>query len=111
VEARLDAGDPWEALFQLACNELPGLYRGMVPFWVFDPEGGTAIERHVPAIPLSQDERRCEDLRRFVSRHPERGRPTAEPRGFLRVGGCSGRLPACRDGRAGRPRGAGPVRP
>lgn len=52
---------PWEALFQIACNELPDLHRGMVPFWVFDPEGGAAIERHVSTIPLSQDERRYED--------------------------------------------------
>jgi hypothetical protein len=63
----LDASDPWEALFQIACAELPDLHRGMVPFWVFDPEGGAAIERHVPTIPLSQDERRYEDLRRSLA--------------------------------------------
>ncbi|HSN53776.1 MAG TPA: hypothetical protein VLT32_03850 [Candidatus Sulfomarinibacteraceae bacterium] len=39
----------------------------MVPFWVFDPEGGAAIERHVPTIPLSQDERRYEDLRHSLA--------------------------------------------
>jgi hypothetical protein len=63
----LDVSDPWEALFQIACAELPDLHRGMVPFWVFDPEGGAAIERHVPTIPHSQDERRYEDLRRSLA--------------------------------------------
>jgi hypothetical protein len=63
----LGTADPWEELFQLACQELPDLHRGMVPFWVFDPEGGVAIERHVPTIPLSQDERRYEDLRRSLA--------------------------------------------
>ncbi len=63
----LDASDPWEELFQIACHELPDLHRGMVPFWVFDPEGGAAIERHVPTIPLSQDEQRYEDLRRSLA--------------------------------------------
>lgn len=63
----LDASDPWEALFQIACAELPDLHRGMVPFWVFDPPDGVAIERHVPTIPLSQDEQRYEDLRRSLA--------------------------------------------
>jgi hypothetical protein len=39
----------------------------MVPFWVFDPEGGAAIERNVPTIPLSQGEQRYEDLRRSLA--------------------------------------------
>jgi hypothetical protein len=63
----LDATDPWEELFQIACQEVDDIHRGMVPFWVFDPEGGAAIERHVPTIPLSQDEQRYEDLRRSLA--------------------------------------------
>ena len=63
----LDATDPWEALFQVASKEIPDLHRGMVPFWVFDPKGGCVIERHVPAIPLSQDEQRYKDLRRSLA--------------------------------------------
>ena len=39
----------------------------MVPFWVFDPKDGVAIERHVPTIPLSQGEQRYEDLRRSLA--------------------------------------------
>ena len=63
----LDASDPWEALFQIASDELPDLRRGMVPFWVFDPPNGVGIERHVPTIPLSQDEQRYEDLQRSLA--------------------------------------------
>jgi hypothetical protein len=63
----LDSSDPWEGLFEIAINELPDLHRGMVPFWVFDPEGGVAIERRVPTIPLSQDEKRYEDLQRSLA--------------------------------------------
>ena len=39
----------------------------MVPFWVFDPPNGVGIERHVPTIPLSQDEQRYEDLQRSLA--------------------------------------------
>jgi len=63
----LAASDPWEALFQIASDELPDLHRGMVPFWVFDPPNGVGIERHVPTIPLSQDVQRYEDLQRSLA--------------------------------------------
>jgi hypothetical protein len=63
----ISASDPWEVLFQLACDEIQDHHRGMVPFWVFDPKDGVAIERHVPTIPLSQDEQRYEDLRRSLA--------------------------------------------
>ena len=63
----ISASDPWEELFQLACDEIQDHHRGMVPFWVFDPKDGVAIEHHVPTIPLSQDEQRYEDLRRSLA--------------------------------------------
>jgi len=63
----LDATDPWEAIFNLASAEAPEIHGGMVPFWVFDPPDGCAIERHVPMLPLSRDEQRYEDLRRSLA--------------------------------------------
>jgi hypothetical protein len=38
----------------------------LVPFWIYPLEGGATIERTVPALPLSAEERRLEDLRRTV---------------------------------------------
>jgi len=58
--------DPWEALFTeaLAQRDQP---TDLVPFWVFAPEGGARIERHVLALPLSRDEQWLEALRRALA--------------------------------------------
>jgi hypothetical protein len=61
------SGDPWEALFQMAEEDAPADHGGMVPYWVFDPEGGCRIERHVPALPLSRDLLQYEALRRSLA--------------------------------------------
>ena len=63
----VDGGDPWEQLFQLAETDADSSYRGMVPFWVFDPEGGCRIERHVPTLPLSRDVLQYEALCRSLA--------------------------------------------
>jgi len=60
-----DHPDPWHVLFQIARadnmdkNEL-------VPFWIFNCEGGTCIIRHVPALPLSRDIEKLDDLHRSL---------------------------------------------
>ena len=58
--------DPWQRTFELANEELGEGDHGLVPFWVFSPEGGARVERHVPALPLSRDRVQLEDLRRSL---------------------------------------------
>jgi hypothetical protein len=67
VLAELDGdGDPWERLFEAACAE-PDRGSDLNPFWVFPLEGGAAIERHVPALPLSRESARLPALRRSLA--------------------------------------------
>ncbi len=39
----------------------------LTPYWVFPDEGGAAIERHVPALPLSRDREKLHDLRESLA--------------------------------------------
>ena len=47
--------DPWERMFELASAEHGDASGGLIPFWVFAPEGGVKIERHVSSLPLSTE--------------------------------------------------------
>ena len=38
----------------------------LVPFWIYPLEGGAKIERHVPALPLSRDRERMEQLQKSL---------------------------------------------
>jgi len=58
--------DPWNHLFELACAE-PGRGSDLSPFWVYPLEGGAAIERHVPTLPLSRESARLPALRRSLA--------------------------------------------
>jgi hypothetical protein len=60
-------GDPWETLFALARDEHGGDGSGLVPYWVFPTEGGSVIERYVPALPLSADQIQLTALRRSLA--------------------------------------------
>jgi hypothetical protein len=61
------ATDPWERSFELASEALGEGDHGLVPFWVYAPEGGALVERHVPALPLSRDQLHLDDLRRSLA--------------------------------------------
>lgn len=60
-------GDPWERLFDAARSTRPPGASDLVPFWIYPVEGGARIERHVPALPLSQDLERLSALRRTLA--------------------------------------------
>jgi hypothetical protein len=47
--------DPWEYLFKLGVQNRGDHTSDLVPFWVFPVEGGSKIERHIPAFPLSRE--------------------------------------------------------
>lgn len=59
--------DPWEALFHQAVRDREGGFSDLVPFWVYQVDGGAKIERHVPAIPVSRDVERLSALRRALA--------------------------------------------
>lgn len=63
----LKADDPWEAMFDLAAAEANGNGSSAIsPYWVFPLDGGAAIERYVPSLPLSKESHAYKRLMRTV---------------------------------------------
>ncbi|GAA1128591.1 DEAD/DEAH box helicase [Citricoccus alkalitolerans] len=71
-----DGTDPWASMFAAAEACRPSGDSLINPYWVFPLEGGAAIERYVPAMPLSRESKQYEQLRitlgayRFVMGQP-----------------------------------------
>lgn len=59
--------DPWVRAFSLAKKDRDPDDSDLVPFWVYPIDGGSRIERHVPALPLSRDAARADQLRRSLA--------------------------------------------
>jgi Helicase conserved C-terminal domain len=57
---RADTVDPWQAMFDSATHAEGDLH----PYWVF--HGSAKIERHVPAMPLSSETERLDELVRLL---------------------------------------------
>jgi hypothetical protein len=55
--------DRWAAMFQAAHDQRAPGVGDLVPYWVYTAEGGSAIERHLPFLPLSRDTSRYEQLK------------------------------------------------
>jgi hypothetical protein len=62
-----DEHDPWEAMFAAASAWRRDAHTDLVPYWVYAVEGGAQIERYVPAMPLSHDTQRLDDLKRSMA--------------------------------------------
>lgn len=60
-----DGADPWTSVFQFAQADPSRGESDLRPFWVLP--GAASIERHVPALPLSRDERQAERVREAVT--------------------------------------------
>ncbi len=61
-----DNDDPWDVAFQLALeNREPG-NNDMIPFWIYDLEGGQKIYRHIPALPLSSEVNKLKYLKKTL---------------------------------------------
>lgn len=70
VVGRKAFGDPWETMFEAARAERAEGLNDIIPFWVYSPRNGNpgfCIERYVPALPLSRDVSRSEELQRRVA--------------------------------------------
>jgi hypothetical protein len=55
--------DRWAAMFEAARVSRPSGVGDLVPYWVYTASGGSAIERHLPFLPLSRDTSRYVQLK------------------------------------------------
>jgi hypothetical protein len=62
-----DGADPWKKLFDIARLERPAGVSDLVPYWIFEVEGGARIERRIMSLPLSRDELRYRRLRKSLA--------------------------------------------
>jgi len=62
--------DPWDEIFRQASQNRESGFNDMVPFWIFnysnDGDKEVNINRHVPALPLSKDQKRFHYLKKTV---------------------------------------------
>lgn len=64
--ASSDGNDPWEGMFDAAKKGRSKDSLDIIPFWVYQLEGGAHIERHVPALPLSAEREQISALKRSL---------------------------------------------
>jgi hypothetical protein len=61
------AGDPWQRLFELAAADRPAGANELIPYWIFETDGGVQVERRIPLLPLSREVARIERLKRQLA--------------------------------------------
>lgn len=59
--------DPWDELFALAVAHRPPEANDLVPYWIYELEGGACVERRVMTLPMSRDETRYRRLKRNLA--------------------------------------------
>lgn len=62
-----NCGDPWQAMFARAVADRRADASDLIPYWIYEAEGGAAVERRVMALPLSRDEVRYRSLKRSLA--------------------------------------------
>jgi hypothetical protein len=55
--------DPWECLFRMAAEEKPPGTSDLVPYWVYEQDGGARVERRIPLLPFSIEEGKIQRLK------------------------------------------------
>lgn len=60
-------GDPWHFMFELAKSDRPSGANDLVPYWLYEVEGGARIERHVPILAFSREESQFHKLKRMLA--------------------------------------------
>lgn len=60
-------GDPWQAMFARAVANRQADASDLIPYWIYEVDGGAAVERRVMALPLSRDEIRYRSLKRSLA--------------------------------------------
>lgn len=66
ADASVD-GDPWQAMFSRAVASRPAHASDLIPYWIYEIDGGAAVERRVMALPLSRDAIRYRSLKRSLA--------------------------------------------
>jgi hypothetical protein len=61
------SGDPWQVLFELAKEGRDANVTDLVPYWIYEIEGGAKVERRVPIIPFSREQERLRALKRSLA--------------------------------------------
>ena len=59
--------DPWKAMFEMAVKNRKGGASDLVPYWIFETEGGARVERRVPLIPYSREVGQLARLKRGLA--------------------------------------------
>jgi hypothetical protein len=62
-----DGSDPWEELFKRAAADRPQGMNDLVPYWLFETEGGWSVERRVPLLPLSREVPQLSRLKQMLA--------------------------------------------
>lgn len=60
-------GDPWARLFCLAADGVQDRAGDLIPYWIYEIEGGATIERRIPELPLSREVAELARLKRGVA--------------------------------------------
>ena len=60
-------GDPWKQMFDLAVASVSDNARDLIPYWIYETEGGAKIERRVPLLPLSREHGQLRRLKRGLA--------------------------------------------
>jgi hypothetical protein len=59
--------DPWAVLFDMAREERPPGANDLIPYWIYQVDGGSRVERRVPILPFSREERRLQRLKASIA--------------------------------------------
>ena len=60
-------GDPWQFMFESARSDRPPEADDLIPYWLYEVEGGARIERRVPVLAYSKDEVRFHRLKKMLA--------------------------------------------
>ena len=60
-------GDPWHFMFELAKMDRPAEANDLIPYWLYEVEGGARIERHIPILAYSKDEPHFRRLKKMLA--------------------------------------------
>ena len=66
LNAAKNGSDPWQEMFEIAKRGRASTRSDIVPFWVYQINGGAQIERHVLSFPLSKEDEQLELLKRAL---------------------------------------------
>ena len=68
LAVRLDGQrDPWEVMFDAAAEDRPEGVNELVPYWIYEVDGGARVERRVPMFAFSREVGKLERLKKGLA--------------------------------------------